>query len=402
MNHSNKKNLRDKKNKKIVLTEGIEVVKLTKVLEEGLYTEIIVWLERVYYRGFILSGALGLKDADNEISDENLLKSFLNDVEHTIFRVESEIDFFNPQNMPSYHVAYKNKPKDLKVIVENYLKKLDNIFLLLKKVKEAVKLLKTKKLKLNNELIFKIQQKQNILLEILQKNIGEGITAIETNFHEHYLPNKNSSIQTLKDVVIVAPLTRRWFLGEHDEVKIIFDSVLKNSDITWEGTSGELLHSSGKTGDSFIEAVKLLKLKIDILAESAEKKWINQISIPQLKSAEAIIVLQDGGLDFDFSTIFAAEVSVLQQFSTLKIIPLQTLIAHEINMSPISFSGKLDSHLGKDDCEKAYNEVSTDNQININKVQKNSPNQIDFIYQSDAFLELININYVLDELNALQ
>lgn len=393
--------LHDKNNKKIFISENLEVVKLTNTLQNGLYTEIIVWLDNTYYRGYILSGALNIKDPDEKISDKNLLTAFLNDVEHTVFRVEHDID----KNKPNED-NFKDYPEVFKEQLNKYIKNLANVFFLLKKVKSNIILLKNKKIKFDNKISLKIQQQQERLLEVLKEQPGKAIENVTNLFFEHYpIESKdvNNETKRLKDVLVVIPLTRQWFLKQDKTIVNIFTTKLVPTGITWDGTSGEVLPSDVEDFFIFIEVIKFLKQNANLLDESSEKQWLIETSINQLERSKAIIILQDGGLSFDLSTIYAADVSVLQQFGNLKIIPLQTIITHELNMCDSSFCGPgNDTHLDRSKAAEIYTKIANDKKIDINEVQETIPKDIDFLYQSRCYLELININYIFDEIIALQ
>ena len=217
--------LHDKNNKKIFISENLEVVKLTNTLQNGLYTEIIVWLDDTYYRGYILSGALNIKDPDDKISDKNLLTAFLNDVEHTVFRVEHDIEKYKTKEH-----YYKDNPEKYKEALNIYLKNLEKVFFLLKKIKANIILLKNKKIKFDNKISFKIQQQQERLLKIFKEQPGKAIEDVTNLFFEHYpIENKNvnNEIKTLKDVLVVIPLTQQWFLKQDETIKNIFTTFIK-------------------------------------------------------------------------------------------------------------------------------------------------------------------------------
>lgn len=184
-------------------------------------------------------------------------------------------------------------------------------------------------------------------------------------------------------------------------LKEIFSTYLKSTGITWDGTAGEVLLDGSEDANTLIETIKVLKSNLTKIRDGSEKEWLKSIAISKLKSSKGLIILHDYGTNYDFSSLFASQVSILQQFATLKIVPLKTLITHEMNVSNADITPG-DTHLEPDIAKQTLKKISENKKLNLDKIQIDEPEEIDNLYQSESYLELININYVLEELKKLQ
>ncbi len=401
----------DKNN--LSISENMEVVVLKNLSKDLSLKEIIFWEDEKYYRGYLELGALTEVNKDKKVSNENVLKAFLNDVQHTLFRVDKrlqlkqarEVDYMvNWYNEEQKHarmteqVAQKNIAK-----VEAAFKVSTGEFVKMKKEIEGdIKLIERKEIRLDNKILKKIQSIQYKLLKLQEKDVAKVILKTEKSITDAYNPKQKGG-QTLKEALTVIPLTSRWFNASESSafLKETFNTYLNSGVILWDGDSGEVLAKGSKTAQDVIAAIQVLKDNLDKIRKGSEKEWLKSISISKLKQSIGLVLLQDNGINYDLSDLFASSISTLQQFATLKIIPIQTIITHEINITNANVTPS-DTHIDAYDAKQAHQDVSDQVGTDLDKIQSTDPEKIDDLYQSESYLELLNVKYVLEEIKALQ
>jgi len=73
-----------------------------------------------------------------------------------------------------------------------------------------------------------------------------------------------------------------------------------------------------------------------------------------------------------------------------------------MNMTRVNMTDGSDTHIDPVEAKQTHQEVTDNEKIDLEKLQKEAPEMIDDLYQSESYLELINAKYVLDEIKELQ
>jgi hypothetical protein len=398
---------------KVSISENMEVVVLKKLSKDLSLKEIIFWEDEKYYRGYLALGALTETNTDDKVSNKNVLKAFLNDVQHTLFRVNKRLQLKKANEVDYMVNWYTEESKKGKMDKQSAQKKIAKVesdfetstgeFVKVKQEIEAdIKLIEKKEIRLDNKILKKIQTIQNNLLKLQETDVAKVILKTEKSITDAYNP-KQVGGKKLKEALTVIPLTSKWFNAPESSafLKETFNTYLNLGVISWNGDSGEVLAKGSKTAQNVITCIKVLKDNLDEIREGSEKKWIKSISISKLKQSIGLVLLQDNGINYDLSDLFASGIATLQQFATLKIIPIQTIITHEMNITNANIT-PTDTHIPTNEAKQAYQEVSDNVGTDLDKLQSTDPEKIDDLYQSESYLELLNVKYVLEEIKALQ
>lgn len=400
------KNFPDKGN--VSVSENMEVVVLKKLSQDLMLKEIVFWEDEKYYRGYLELGALTEVNKDKKVSNKNILKAFLNDVQHTLFRVDKRLQLKKSNQVDKMAEWYiKNSPKQeaqqkVSELEATFNASIKEFVKTKVEIEKDIKLIENKEIRLNKKILKKIQQAQNDLLKLQETDVAKVILKTEKNITNGYNPIQEDGRQ-LKEALTVIPLTSKWFNAAESSafLKATFDTYLKSSTILWNGDSGEVLANGSAPAQAVIKSIEVLKENLEQIREGSEKEWIKSVSISKLKKSIGLVVLQDNGINYDLSNLYASSISTLQQFATLKIIPIQTIITHEMNVTNANVTPS-DTHIDSEHAKQAHKDISDKVGTDLDKLQGTDPEKIDDLYQSESYLELLNVKYVLEEIKALQ
>lgn len=400
--------LRDAKKKRVVVTEGIEVVPFSTFIEEGLYTKILVWLDGTYYEGFLESGALVGDDEDGRIKEKHLYLAFLNDLEHAVFRVEKRIH--KERNLEPV-MARDNSSYDNKEFWDNHIKthkeKFDKssgaLVALKDRVKKDIEAIKKKDLNVSSEILNRLkQQYENSVLKKQEEDIVGVTQKVVSNFYETYNPKQEDfGGRNVEDLVLFVPLYNDWFQF-NDYVANEFDTFWGEMSvgISWKHSSGDVIDAKSDRGELIKSGLLNLKDNAQKLPSGKVTNWIKtNVSESFLNGFEVLIFLHQGVFKYDLTTFYADYVAVKQQFGNISIFPIQSIVAHEVNMSKMAFGS--DTHLDVKASRKAHQTAQKEG-FDVNKTQTEDPNLIDDLYSSESYLELMSVGFILNELKKLQ
>lgn len=405
------KNFPDKGN--VSVSENMEVVVLKKLSQDLMLKEIVFWEDEKYYRGYLELGALTELNKDKKVSNKNVLEAFLNDVKHVVFRVDKRLQrkkSYQVDTMVDWHtkrwkngaITEQEAQKEIAAVEAGFNKSIEEFVKTKKEIEADIKLIENKEIRLDNKILKKIQTTQNKLLKLQEEDVAKVILKTEENITNGYNPIQEDGRQ-LKEALTVIPLTSKWFNAAESSafLKETFDTYLKSSTILWNGDSGEVLAKDSAPAQAVIKSIKILKENLEQIRAGSEKEWVKSVSITKLKQSIGLVVLQDNGINYDLSDLFASSISTLQQFATLKIIPIQTIITHEMNVTNANVTPS-DTHIDSEHAKQAHKDISDKVGTDLDKLQGTDPEKIDDLYQSESYLELLNVKYVLEEIKALQ
>lgn len=250
--------------------------------------------------------------------------------------------------------------------------------------------IKNRKLKVSAKKLDQLRKKEQSLIVNANStsNKADIIEAASARILESYNPGPANA--TAKDLIALAPLTKSWF-DSNAWLKKHFNEYWESLGIGWGDKSGEVWPIE----DDIKDALSVLKSNVDKLPKGKEQKWVRNLD---LAKKEVIVFIASGTFKFDGDTLYAEGVAVKQQFGNIIIAPFQTVMIHEMNMT-----GKMpiggDTHIHKDHSSDIYEKAD---KIDLNKLQLEDPDKIDDLYQSDSYLELINISILLGELKKIE
>lgn len=398
--------IKTSKNKKVTITEGIEVVWMHKKIQNGALSRVLVWLDGVYYDGYMPTGALEGVDTDNKISNKHVLAAFLNDLEHAVFRAEKRF-YHSREGLTKQHKKYYTEDQ-FKAQLENGKNSFDantkEFVELVKQIKKDIESIRTKDLKVSQKLLEKINTKQAELFEKAKTDEAGVIAQVATNIYKGFDPIQSKKNAKASELIEVVPLTKDWF----EKNKQIQDNgwgvwndflgIWRKISADWDASapSGQFIIAEGDEGQLIIEGVTNLKKHLTLLPDDSVKKWLQKVDV---LNKEMFILLDTNSSKYDMNAVYASGISVKQKFGNISIYPLQTILTHEINISDVNLA-EGDTHLTKKEAGEAYNNAQEEG-FNINEVQANDPNKIDDLYQSESYLEIINISYILKEIKDL-
>jgi hypothetical protein len=383
----------------ILVREGIEVVHLknTVVVGEETYQEIIVWLNGVYYKGFIPQGAIEGADENNKIKSKDVLNAFLNDLEHGVFRAEKRMEYESRgrfEGMGLDNTFLDKYEKDTKENNAQFFKLKDEVL-------EMLQAIRDKELKVSARQLKKLQKKEAAFSELSKKEPVKALGEVSERIFGHYNSTQKQEPdevgsetegKTAEDVIALVPFSTEWF-AKNTWLKEHFDSYWNSLGIGWNDRSGEFRAIKGDK--ELKDALVHLKENLKELPEGIEKDWISALD---LSKKELYVFISSQTFKFDGNTLFAEGIPVKQQFGNIMIAPLQTVTTHEMNMSGgLEMMG--DTHITPEESSAVYNNMDG---VDVNELQMEDPTKVDDLYQSDSYLELMNINYILKELKSMK
>lgn len=401
----------------ILVTEAIEVIPFYEQIDEGNLTKVVVWIDGQYYHGYLPTGALVPND-DEDVSNEHLLIAFLNDLEHGVHRVETRLSYardhiFDGMIESTEDPELKKKYKEvyLKQHQDSFDRSYTSFIALKDRVKEDIANIRSGSLVVTREQLDSIKQQQIDSFD-KRKEGYEKLGGTYNRLLESYDPIQTSGGEQepklkFSDVVEFVPLTKQWFEDNADindgkgwSIGNDFELYWNKIDVKWTevtGISGQAIDEGFPGFKEAQDGIESLQKHIDYLPEDFVKEWVKKADA---KNKKSYVIIDSQTANTTIDAYYVSGISTKQQFGNITIHPIQTVITHESNIVGPTVYTQSDTHLESHEAKDAYIEANKDLNY-IEEKERVSPTAIDDLYQSESYLELVNIAYILDEIKKL-
>lgn len=377
------------------ITETGDLVALdlgSKVIQLGLdqegRREILTWKNGEY-----ISGVLELGEVSTDISNEAESQAFVLDGAHTISRGKNRL--FNDTEGRFIEMFEQYGDRGPGTITRDQMQQ--QIDYSISENKEFISFIDSIgedfSLALEDEDVFsseRLQAAENKHMQFYDNpyfSKGEKLQYSVENIFNVYDPVNSQTGERFSQSVTVFPLSNEYLtsnvwlqenIDQYDDLGSLF-----------QGASGEVIAKEDDRFAEIIREIEFLKQNINQLPQGFEKKWIENVSIDELSNKNAFIGISDAVYEMGQDQKFAEGVAVGNAFAKFNIHPLQSVLIHEINMSGDLFP--TDTHVLPEDVEysrELFNEKGQECIIT-------SPEDIDNIYQSDSYVDIVNFAYIL-------
>lgn len=372
----------------VTLDLGSKVIQLD-VDQDG-RRKILTWKNGEYISGVLEGGEVSV-DISNEVESQG----FILDGAHTISRAKKRI--FNDTEGRFIEMFEKYGDNGIGAITRDQIQK--QIDHSISESKDFINFIDSTAVDfsslLEDESVFSSENLQIIQNKHMQFYDnpyflkGEKIQYTVDNIFNVYNPSDSLTGERFAQSVVVLPLSKEyltsnvWLQENFDQYNDLYS--------LFEGTAGEVVgkEEPGVRFSEIIREIEFLKQNINELPQGFEKKWIENVNIDELSNKNSFIGISDSVYELGLDQKFAEGVAVGNTFAKFKIHPLQSVLIHEINMSGEFFP--VDTHMTPEHVENSRQIFNEKGQECVTA----SPEDIDNIYQSDSYVDIVNFAYIL-------